>query len=112
MSDIAADPNGMKQKVPALGDAAAAARRIGAKLTGTLAANEPLADWETDEVTSQYMPVHRNIKAFVTQVFDLLPDAVGGDMSRTSQLATMLEQVEEANAAEAKRPVAQVSPRA
>ncbi|MBX7266401.1 hypothetical protein KIF24_10430 [Micromonospora sp. Llam7] len=112
MSDISADPDGMRSKVPALGQAAAVARRIGTTLTDALAANEPLADWETDEVTKEYMPVHRYIKQFVTQVFELLPDAVGGDEQRTSQLATMLDEVEEANAAEAKRPVAQVSPRA
>ncbi|WP_327000717.1 hypothetical protein OHA72_37080 [Dactylosporangium sp. NBC_01737] len=92
---IAASTADMRAKVPELGQASTIASRIGSTLNGALASNEPLAEWTHDEVTAQYLPVHQQIKQFVGQVFELLPDAVGGDQERTRALIDLLEQAEE-----------------
>lgn len=107
---IAAKTADMRAKVPELSQAAEVASRIGKALDSALAANEPLADWTQDEVTAQYLPVHKQIKEFVGQVFELLPGAVGGDQTRTNSLISLLEKVEEENQKNAEQAMSLISP--
>ncbi len=107
---IAADTEGMRARVPQLAEAADVATRIGQTLQAALSSNEPLADWTDDEVTAHYLPEHQSIKEFVTQVFDLLPGAVGGDQERTRNLIDLLEQMEEQNEEEAAQAASLLSP--
>lgn len=100
---LAADTEGMRTKVPALSEAAALAHRLGTGLQAKITANEPIADWETDEVTADYMKAHKYLKEFTTEFFQLLSSAVGGDVESTLVLTSLLEEVEEHNLAEAKK---------
>lgn len=106
---LAADTDEMRRKVPTMQQAADLARSIGRRLTDGIAANEPLADWETDEITKNYLPSHKDIKDFVGQVFTLLPPAVGGDSDEAMLLSQLLQKVEEQNEQEADKPVTSVS---
>ncbi|HWS31764.1 MAG TPA: hypothetical protein VN408_03365 [Actinoplanes sp.] len=108
---IAADTGEMRSKVPTLQEAANLACKIGTTLNDGLAANEPIAAYETDEVTKNFMPMYGQVKEFVGQLFELLPEAVGGDSAQLATLSKLLDAVEAQNAEDADRPVVNAATR-